>query len=183
MSIWQRESRVSDTEKKVVQGILGTLSRRWMLLIVGWVGFLTFAGLVTLLTIVDFLKPKVFFGPSSKFKAGFPDEYQPGKVSIRWMKAQTVWIVRNKAGGIYAFSAICRHLGCIPTWVEDEQLFKCPCHGSNYDIEGDVVAGPAPRPLWRFGLSFATDGQIVVNKTVREDTPGKREKGPFMIQV
>lgn len=176
------ELRESNREKEIIYGVLDTLSRRWMLLIIGWAGFLFFSGIATLLTMLDFFKPKVIFGPSSKFKAGVPDEYEVGKVSTKWKKEKGVWIVRTKTG-IYAFLAVCRHLGCVPNWVEEEQLFKCPCHGSNYNIEGDVVGGPAPRPLWRLGLSFAPDGQIVVDKSVKEDRPGIREKGRFLLPV
>ncbi|MFQ5956186.1 MAG: ubiquinol-cytochrome c reductase iron-sulfur subunit [Candidatus Brocadiales bacterium] len=182
MKLRWKERRESHREKEIIVGILDRLSRRWILLLIGWAGFLFFSGLATLLTMVDFFKPKVIFGPSKRFKAGLPDEYPVGKVSTKWMKDQGVWIVRTKEG-IYAFLAVCRHLGCIPVWVEEEQLFKCPCHGSNFNLEGDVVAGPAPRPLWRLELSFAPDGQLIVDKSIKEDRLGPRERGPFLLQV
>ncbi|MFQ5862650.1 MAG: ubiquinol-cytochrome c reductase iron-sulfur subunit [Candidatus Brocadiales bacterium] len=182
MRLKWKERRESHREKEVVYTVLDTLSRRWMLLIIGWAGFLFVAGITTLLTFIDFYKPKVIFGPSKRFRAGFPEEYPVDTVSTKWMAEQRVWLVRT-AQGMYAFLAICRHLGCTPRWVPEERLFKCPCHGSNYNLEGDVVGGPAPRPLWRLGVSFATDGQIIVDKSVKEDRPGVREEGKFLLPV
>ena len=103
-------------------------------------------------------------------------------VDERWKKSQRVWIARNKEG-IYAVVAVCTHLGCTPNWFPAEVRFKCPCHGSNYNLEGDVVGGPAPRPLWRLGLGLAPDGQLLVDKSIKEDRAGLREKGQFLLPL
>ena len=47
----------------------------------------------------------------------------------------------------YALNAICTHLGCVVPWNNAEQKFMCPCHGSQYNNEGKVIRGPAPRSL------------------------------------
>ena len=60
---------------------------------------------------------------------------------------RTVWLVRKKDGSIKAFAPSCPHLGCGYRWFSEEQRFKCPCHASVFDIDGNVVAGPAPRAL------------------------------------
>jgi cytochrome b6-f complex iron-sulfur subunit len=64
-------------------------------------------------------------------------------------------------GGIYALLAICTHLGCTPNWLQEEQKFKCPCHGSGYYKNGINFEGPAPRPLERLAVRRADDGQIL----------------------
>ena len=67
-----------------------------------------------------------------------------------WQKSQVTkgtWAVKRPDGEITVFSPICPHLGCGYRWDQQDRLFKCPCHGSVYDIEGAVKAGPAPRPL------------------------------------
>ncbi len=64
-----------------------------------------------------------------------------------------------------ALSTTCTHLGCTPNWLEREQKFKCPCHGSGYFISGVNFEGPAPRPLERWALSVGDDGQLVVDKS------------------
>jgi len=67
-------------------------------------------------------------------------------------KPQGVWIVRL-TDRIVAMSTTCPHLGCVLNWEPSEKLFKCPCHGSAFDVEGVNLGGPAPTPMVRFGLS------------------------------
>jgi menaquinol-cytochrome c reductase iron-sulfur subunit len=45
------------------------------------------------------------------------------------------------------FSPICPHLGCQPVWNADASRFQCPCHGSQFGLDGEHLAGPAPRGL------------------------------------
>jgi cytochrome b6-f complex iron-sulfur subunit len=127
-----------------------------------WVAFTASMGLMTLGTL-RFLFPNVLSEPPSKIKVGFPDNYEEGKVVERY-KDQNTWVVR-KDGEIYALSTTCTHLGCTPNWLEREQKFKCPCHGSGYFISGVNFEGPAPRPLERWAVSVGDDGQLVVDKS------------------
>lgn len=60
---------------------------------------------------------------------------------------RAVWLVRKKDGSVVAFAPACPHLGCGYRWFPAEKRFKCPCHVSVFDIDGKVLAGPAPRPL------------------------------------
>ena len=58
-----------------------------------------------------------------------------------------VVVTQPTAGEFKAFSAVCTHMGCIVNQISDGTI-DCPCHGSQYSITtGDVVTGPAPRPL------------------------------------
>jgi cytochrome b6-f complex iron-sulfur subunit len=66
---------------------------------------------------------------------------------------------------IYAIKSVCTHLGCTPNWLEAEQKFKCPCHGSGFYKDGINFEGPAPRPLERYAISLAEDGQLLVDKS------------------
>jgi len=117
---------------------------------------------------VRFLFPNVLSEPPSRVKAGFPDQYEEGKVSDRF-KDQNFWIVRYNFPGIgeiiYALSTTCTHLGCTPNWLEREEKFKCPCHGSGFHITGVNFEGPAPRPLERWAVAIGEDGQILVDKS------------------
>jgi cytochrome b6-f complex iron-sulfur subunit len=132
------------------------------------VGFttLTVSMLGMVLGTVRFLFPNVLSEPPSKFKVGFAYQYEDGKVVDRF-KDQNAWIVRNRddkgRDTIYALSTTCTHLGCTPNWLEREQKFKCPCHGSGFYITGINFEGPAPRPLERWAVSIGEDGQIVVD--------------------
>ena len=67
-----------------------------------------------------------------------------------WMESRTqkaVWAVKQTDGRVTVFSPLCTHLGCGYRWEDADRKFKCPCHGSVYDADGKVLAGPAPRRL------------------------------------
>ncbi|HXG11556.1 MAG TPA: ubiquinol-cytochrome c reductase iron-sulfur subunit [Gemmataceae bacterium] len=137
-----------------------------------WIGiaWVTMTAALTgmVLGTIRFLFPNVLSEPPSQFKVGTPDQYEEGVVVERY-KDQNAWIVklRDESGRVimYALSTTCTHLGCTPNWLEREQKFKCPCHGSGFRITGINFEGPAPRPLERWGISLGDDGQIVVDKS------------------
>jgi len=58
-----------------------------------------------------------------------------------------VWVVKHAGEKVTVFSPTCPHLGCGYRWDPADRKFKCPCHGSVFDINGMVLAGPAPRGL------------------------------------
>lgn len=157
------EIRRGDTEPAApVRGSLW--SRRDFMGRLSWGGFGIFAG-ISLLAFVRSAFPRVLFTPPSTFKAGLPNEYTIGEVSERFKQEQRVWIIRE-ADGFYALFAKCTHLGCTPRWLKVEEKFKCPCHGSGFRKTGINFEGPAPRPLERFRISLAEDGQLVVDKSI-----------------
>ena len=132
-------------------------------LTIGWLAFAAATG-GFFISMIRFLFPNVLFEPPQSFKIGYPEEFVPGNVDIRFKKKYNIWVVRNEEG-IYALSTVCTHLGCTPNWLATEQKFKCPCHGSGFRSSGINFEGPAPRPLERFMIYLADDGQIVVDKT------------------
>ena len=140
---------------------------------VGWISFTAaMGGMVTAAT--RFMFPNVLFEPPSTFKAGRPNEYPVGKVDERWKESFGVWLVRTDEG-FYALSTTCTHLGCTPNWLAAENKFKCPCHGSGFYPTGINFEGPAPRPLERYKITMADDGQILIDKNVKF----QQEKGQW----
>jgi cytochrome b6-f complex iron-sulfur subunit len=72
-------------------------------------------------------------------------------------------IVKDQDGSYWlALYQRCVHLGCTVPFRDDCFSFKCPCHGSHYNVDGEFLDGPAPRSLDRFELSF-NGAQVVVN--------------------
>ena len=130
---------------------------------VAWVAF-TAAILASATATGRFMFPNVLFEPPPTFRAGRPEELQVGQVDERFKEQFAVWLVRDETG-IYALSTVCTHLGCTPNWLEAEQKFKCPCHGSGFYKTGINFEGPAPRPLERHTIGLAEDGQIIVDKS------------------
>ena len=127
-------------------------TRRRLLSFLGWGSFASFCGGVTIGSL-RFFFPRILYEPSQQFVAGKPEDYQVGEVSTRMKKEQRVWMIRDEQG-IYALISICTHLGCTPIWHPAENRIKCPCHGSNFLVDGQNVAGPAPSPLFRAAISL-----------------------------
>lgn len=65
--------------------------------------------------------------------------------------------------GLMALYWKCVHLGCTVPWNQAQGKFMCPCHASVYEVTGQNVAGPAPRPLDIMELTVEGDGTILVN--------------------
>ncbi|MGD9854080.1 MAG: Rieske 2Fe-2S domain-containing protein [Planctomycetaceae bacterium] len=118
-----------------------------------------------------FMMPNMIVEPPTKFKIGPASDYPPGSVSNKWKAARGIWVVNtDQYDGrnlIYALASVCTHLGCTPNWLDGEQKFKCPCHGSGFYITGINFEGPAPRPLERVGLRMSEDGTLEVVKSVK----------------
>jgi cytochrome b6-f complex iron-sulfur subunit len=115
-----------------------------------------------------FMFPNVLIEPPSKFKVGFPSDFAPGMVEEKFKAQFGVWVVKAEYQGqlqLYALKTVCTHLGCTPNWLEGEQKFKCPCHGSGFYKDGINFEGPAPRPLERYAIHLADDGQLEIDKS------------------
>ena len=63
-----------------------------------------------------------------------------------------VIIINTRDKGFMAFSRVCTHLGCLVRYDQERQLFICPCHAGTFDLEGNVISGPPPKPLPRFSV-------------------------------
>jgi cytochrome b6-f complex iron-sulfur subunit len=144
--------------------------RRKLLSVLGWGSITLVCGTGTIASL-RFMYPRVLFEPPAYYKIGFPNEFiidEPvdghgvSMVMLKWKKSHRTWIVLEK-DRMYAVFAKCTHLGCTPSWYEEDRTFKCPCHGSQFYSNGVNFAGPAPRPLDRFKISVADDGQILVD--------------------
>ena len=145
---------------------IGSLFVSWIT--VAWINFVAGMAAMTLMTI-RFMFPNVLAEPPSTVKIGLPTNFDPNDVSDRFKAEWGFWVVRstryNGQDIIYALQSVCTHLGCPPNWLASEQKFKCPCHGSGFYISGVNFEGPAPRPLERFKVALADDGQIMVDKS------------------
>jgi len=138
-------------------------------LAVGFSALSVTGGLFTL-GLARYFFPNVLAEPPSSFKVGSKEGFPAGKVETKFVAQYGVWVVNGEYEGqqqIYALQTVCTHLGCTPSWLEAEQKFKCPCHGSGFYKDGINFEGPAPRPLERYAIRIADDGQLEVDKSRR----------------
>jgi cytochrome b6-f complex iron-sulfur subunit len=82
------------------------------------------------------------------------------------------YLARLEDGGFLALSRKCTHLGCTVPWVDKEMKFACPCHASAFDITGEVINSPAPRPLDIYPI-------FIENNVVKVDTSKPLKRSEF----
>jgi glycine/D-amino acid oxidase-like deaminating enzyme/nitrite reductase/ring-hydroxylating ferredoxin subunit len=75
------------------------------------------------------------------------DELAPGEGAVLGSGKNKIAACRDSDGALHVRSAVCTHLGCIVQWNSFEQCWDCPCHGSHFAMDGDVLQGPALAPL------------------------------------
>jgi Rieske Fe-S protein len=107
----------------------------------------------------------VHLGPTSKVEQGVPTLFTFN------LQTQTGWISSTEEVSVYilttdgrtyiAMSNICTHLGCHVRWIQDQNEFICPCHNGQFNIDGEVIAGPPPRPLDRYNVKVENDQLFV----------------------
>jgi len=137
------------------------VSRRSFLSIIGW-GGLSLSWIAAVFANFSFMKPTVDYGPPKIFRVGSPEDYKDG-VKVTYENERVV-VVKDKKG-FASISLVCTHLGC--TVRTSEAGFECPCHGSQFDDEGRVTGGPAPRTLDWYRISLAPNGELEVDKSVK----------------
>jgi len=128
------------------------------LMIGGFIG-----ALISIPSVVYMLSPAIqskeddvtiALGPLENYPIGVPTRFDFTQTSVNgWERTATnygVYVVRKKESEVRAFSDVCTHLGCRVTWHPDQKHYISPCHNGHFDIVGNVISGPPPRPLDEF---------------------------------
>jgi len=102
--------------------------------------------------------------------AGAVERFEPNSVTA-FVRGK-FYLARLEDGGFLALSRTCTHLGCSVPWVEKEMKFACPCHGSAFDITGNVIEAPAPRALDIYPIT-------IENKIIKVDTRKPIKRSTF----
>ena len=95
---------------------------------------------------------------SHRFAIGDLNQYPLNHFTF--ITGKNIYIYRDRKG-LKAVSAVCTHLGCILR--VSESGFRCPCHGSRFNLKGEVQSGPAVRNLEWYEINREPDGRIVVS--------------------
>ena len=75
------------------------------------------------------------------------EELQLGRGKVLEVDDQKVAVYKDTDGTVYKLSASCTHMGCIVSFNQAEKSWDCPCHGSRFGVHGNVLHGPAIKPL------------------------------------
>ena len=102
--------------------------------------------------------------------AGSVDKFAPNSVTA-FVRGR-FYLARLEDGGFLALSRKCTHLGCTVPWIEKAMKFACPCHASAFDITGNVINSPAPRPLNIYPI-------LIENNVVKVDTSKPIKRNEF----
>ena len=144
-------AKVADTAKPTRRDFLNIL----------WLGL---GGAVTLemgeLTLA-YVQPRLAEGEfGSIISVGMVGEFPPG--SVTHIPNGRFYLSRLQDGGFLAIYQRCTHLGCNVPWDQVQGKFVCPCHNSQFTVDGEVLNPPAPRPLDLFAITIE-DGMIKVD--------------------
>ncbi len=121
-------------------------------------GVLSAAGLIGLGGLIRFLDFEGEQPPVTTVDLGDAAKYPPG---TRTMLPDVPAILISTDKGFTALSLVCTHLGC--TVEQAPEGFQCPCHGSRYTANGEVLQGPARLPLRKLRLESAANGHLLLH--------------------
>lgn len=116
---------------------------------------LTIAGLLGLGGLFRFLDVQTEPSPKTDFDIGSPYKYPLGSRTV--LPDVPALLVHSQAG-FSVLSMVCTHLGC--TVESQPGGFACPCHGSRFDLAGNVTRGPAGKPLNPMRMAITSDGNL-----------------------
>ena len=150
----------------------GLTRRSWLNKI--WLALGVVALVEIIAVVIAFLRPDKSGSKSRKSEsiqeAGHVDQFANDSVTA-FVRGR-FYLCRLKDGGFLAISSKCTHLGCTVPWVDRERKFACPCHGSAFDITGEILSSPAPRALDYYHLS-------IENNIIKVDTGKKFKRDKF----
>ena len=135
----------------------GAVSRRDFITLAGR-SLLVLSGLLGLGGLARYFSFQPEPAPPSEFDLGPASDYPPGS-HTNIPEAQAVLI--NEDGSFKALSLVCTHLGCVVNPVETG--YACPCHGSRFDQDGNILNGPAKQPLPKLEVEVTPDGELILH--------------------
>lgn len=147
-----------------------TISRRNFLVLATWaiggvisvgVGIPAIAYLIGPSLQQNKTKEWIRISSASKVEVGTPTLFKVKiKQQVGWTVNEeelAVYILTNNGRDFIALSNICTHLGCRVRWISDKGQFFCPCHNGVFNKDGQVEAGPPPRPLDQYQVKVEND--------------------------
>ncbi len=91
-------------------------------------------------------------------------EIAPNSAKLFKFGSSPALLVNTADGQLRAFSAVCTHLTCTVNYEADTGTIYCPCHNGRFDLSGNVLSGPPPRPLEAYKVEVS-GSEIFVSRT------------------
>lgn len=114
----------------------------------------------------------VSLGTLEGYPLGIPTLFSFTRTKVNGWEQTTnsygVFILRESESVVKVLSNVCTHLSCRVNWVPETQSFNCPCHDAKFDIDGNVIYGPPPRPLDQWAgeeIKIDEEGNISIHFT------------------
>jgi cytochrome b6-f complex iron-sulfur subunit len=128
-----------------------------------WIGSLAFLAVQGAGIGVYYMLPRFREGEfGGRFNAGHVVELPSAGDPPRNVPEGKFWLVRTEKHLLALYKA-CTHLDCMFDWNAQEGKFICPCHGSQFAKDGQLLTGPAPRSLDHFLIQIISpEGEILV---------------------
>jgi Rieske Fe-S protein len=108
----------------------------------------------------------IILGPASAVVPGTPTPFMFSRMTeVGWRRtriSRAVYATAHESGNITVFSDACTHLSCKVHWDEGRAAFVCPCHDGIFDLDGNVVSGPPPKPLRHFEAKVENDQLMIL---------------------
>lgn len=116
--------------------------------------------------VIRYLKPLQQASPTgpSRLDSGAVSKLAQASFVIVPVAGKRVLVFRDGESRLRALDAKCTHEGCTVQYVPGESSVWCACHDARFDVDGNVVSGPPPRPLPRFEIHEDADGNILVGR-------------------
>lgn len=153
---------MGNERRRLDRGTTSTRVTRRVFLVRFAVGSWFVATFLAFLGAIRSAVPSVLPDPVRRFKIGRPRDYIPGL--SKEFSDEGVIVVCDEEG-LYAISIVCTHLGCVVR--QTTEGFQCPCHGSRFAHDGEVMKGPAPRDLEWYAIEQTHGGQLAVDRARR----------------
>jgi cytochrome b6-f complex iron-sulfur subunit len=109
------------------------------------------------------IPPRQAEAAAKKIAAAKVGELAPNSAKLFKFGSSPALLINTADGQLRAFSAVCTHLTCTVMYESETGTIYCPCHNGRFDLAGNVISGPPPRPLEVYEIEVAS-GDILVSK-------------------
>ncbi len=111
------------------------------------------------------IPPRQAEAAAKKLAAARVGEIAPNSAKLFRFGSSPAILINTAEGELRAFSAVCTHLTCTVNYEADTGTLFCPCHNGRFDLAGNVVSGPPPRPLESFEVEVSGSDIYVSRKS------------------